>query len=109
MHRLTFWTKILAFSLIVVLLTVRIGSFSQETFVYPVQDVIFKTANISEGNAKHKPSSLKPKRIAGEAFCEAVSLLVEIHLTETRLTVFFPFKALPEVYLDIFIPPDEPA
>lgn len=106
MHRLTCPTKILAFSLVLVLLTVRIGSFSQETFVYPIQDVIFKTAKISEENSKHKPTSLKLKRIAGEAFYDAVPLLVEFHPTETRLTAFYPFRAFPEVYLDIFIPPD---
>lgn len=109
MHRLTFSTKILAFSLILVLLTVRIGSFSDETFVYPIQDVIFKTAHISEENAKHKPSCLKLKRASGEAFCSAVQLLAEFRPQETRLTAFSPFKVLPEVYLDIFIPPDEPA
>jgi hypothetical protein len=109
MRRLTFSLKILAFSLILVLLTVRIGSFSQETFVYPIQDVIFKTAKISEENAKHKPSSLKPKRCAGEVFCAAAQLVVEFHPLETWLTPCFPYHALPEVYLDIFIPPDEQA
>lgn len=109
MHRLTLSAKILAFALILVLLTVRLGSFSQETFVFPIQDVIFKTAHISAENAKHKPSSLKPKRISGEAFFTEVQLLTECCPLETRLTPCSPYKDLPEVYLDIFIPPDEPA
>ena len=107
MRRLTLCTKILAFSLILVLLTIRLGSFSQETFVQPVQDVIFKTANISEETAKHKPSTVKPKRVTGEVFCGAVALVVEYHPLETRLTPCVRYQALPEVYLDIFIPPDE--
>jgi hypothetical protein len=107
MRRLTFCSKILAFSLILVLLTIRLGSFSQETFVQPVQDVIFKTANISEETGKHKPSSVKAKRATGEVFCGAVQLVVEYHPLETRLTPSFRYQFLPEVYLDIFIPPDE--
>jgi hypothetical protein len=107
MRRLTFCTKILAFSLILVLLTIRLGSFSRETFVQPVQDVIFKTANISEETAKHKPSTLKPKRATGEVFCGAVAWVVEYHPLETKLTPCVRYQALPEVYLDIFIPPDE--
>ena len=109
MRRLTFWTKIFALTLVVVLLTVRIGSFSQEAFVYPVQDVIFKTAKLSEENAKHKPSGMKPKRSAGEAVSSTAQPLVGFFPLETRLTPCFPYQALPEVYLDIFIPPDEPA
>jgi hypothetical protein len=109
MRRLTFCTKILAFSLVLVLLTVRLGSFSDETFVYPIQDVIFQTAHISAEDAKHKPSCLKLKRASGEAFCSAVHLPLEFLPHETRLTPCFPYQALPEVYLDIFIPPDEQA
>jgi hypothetical protein len=108
MRRLNVYPKILAFALALVLLTVRIGSLSDETFVYPVQDVIFKTAHISAEDAKHKPSGLKAKRAAGDAFCSAVLLQLEFFPLETRLTPCFSYKALPEVFLDIFIPPDEP-
>jgi hypothetical protein len=109
MNRLTFPTKILAFALILVLLTVRLGSLCQETFVQPIQDVIFQTAHISEEDAKHKPSCLKPKRAAGEVYYGAVPLMVEFFPLETRLMPCFPYQALPEVYLDIFIPPDKQA
>jgi hypothetical protein len=107
MHRLTFNTKILAFTLILVLLTVRLGSFSDETFVQPIQDVIFQTAHISTEDVKHKPSCLKSKRTSGDAFCRAVQPQLDFFPLETRMTPCSPFKALPEVYLDIFIPPDE--
>jgi hypothetical protein len=109
MRWLNFSTKILAFSLILVLLTVRIGSFSDETFVYPVQDVLFKTAHISAEEAKHKPSGLKTKRATGDVFCSAVQQQLEFFPLETRLTPCFPYHPLSEVYLDIFIPPDEQA
>ena len=107
MRRLTFCTKILAFSLILALLTLRIGSLSRETFVQPVQDVILQTAKISEENTTHKPSGLKPKRATGEVVPSQAQLLVEFFPLETRLTPCLPYQALPEVYLDIFIPPDE--
>lgn len=109
MRRLTFSSKFLALSLVLVLLTIRIGSFSQETFVQPVQDVIFQTEKISEETAKHKPSALKPKRAVGEAVADGAQLLVQFFPLETRLTPCLPYQSLPEVYLDIFIPPDERA
>jgi hypothetical protein len=109
MRKLNFSAKILSFALILVLLTVRIGSFSDESFVYPIQDVIFETAHLSSEDAKHKPSGLKTKRATGDVFCGAVQQQLEFFPLETRLTPCFPFKALPEVYLDIFIPPDERA
>lgn len=107
MRRLTLFSKVLAFSLVLVLLTLRLGSFSQETFVQPVQDVIFQTAHISEETTKSKPSALKPKRATGEVIASGAQLLVHFFPLETRLTPCLPYQPLPEVYLDIFIPPDE--
>jgi len=109
MHRLNSFTKILALALVLVLLTVRLGSFCEETFVHPIQDVIFQTAHISAEDAKHKPSCLKTKRASGDAFCDAMKPELDFFPFETRLVPFPAFAALPEVYLDIFIPPDEPA
>jgi len=109
MRRLTLFSKILAFSLVLVLLTIRIGSFSQVTFVQPVQDVIFQTAKICEETAKSKPSALKPKRAAADAVANGAQLLIQFFPLETRLMPCLPYQSLPEVYLDIFIPPDERA
>lgn len=109
MRRPTLWIKILALSLALVLLTIRIGSFSKETFVQPVQDVIFQTAKISEETTKQKPSALKPKRATGEVVASASQLLTPFYPMLTRLIPCLPYQALPEVYLDIFIPPDEQA
>jgi hypothetical protein len=109
MRKLNLSARILSFALILVLLTIRIGSFTDETFVYPVQDVIFKTAHISSEEAKQKTSGLKTKRTAGDIFCSAAQLQLDFFPLESRLTPSSPYKALPEVYLDIFIPPDEPA
>lgn len=109
MRRLPFCSKILAFSLVLILLTVRLGSFSQETFVQPVQDVIFQTAKVCEDDVKHKPSALKSKRATGEAVASATQLLVQFFPLETRLMPCLSCQAPPEVYLDIFIPPDEQA
>lgn len=105
MRRLPPCGRIIAFALVLVLLTVRIGSLSQETFVYPIQDHIFKTAHIIEENAKHKPPSLKPKRSADLFFGDS-EITVEFLPVERELVPFSPFQSLAEVYLDIFIPPD---
>lgn len=109
MHRLPFSGRFLALALILVLLTVRLGALSRETFVQPVQDFLFKTAHVSSEDAKQKPSTLKPKRPSVDLFCSRVEVAVAYQPLITALVPFSPFHALPEVYLDIFIPPDKTA
>jgi len=99
----------LALTLIVVIVTIRLGSLSHETFVKPVEDFISSTAHLSEDDQRPKPSCLKPKRALADAFLGAAPALEPYLPPISRLVVFTPFTAIPEVYLEIFIPPDEAA
>jgi len=109
MRRLFPRTRILAFLLVLVLLTTRFGSLSQETFVHPIQDFIFKTAHLSADDAKAKSHFFKVKRAIADAFCNDVPVLADYIPVVTELDCVLPYNALPEVYLDIFIPPDKAA
>lgn len=56
--------RILAFCMVLVLLTVRLGSFSEEVFVTPLEDAIFDVAIVSadETGPQTKPQAVKSKR-----------------------------------------------
>ncbi len=109
MRRLLPCDRILAFLLILIVLTARIGSLSDETFVHPIQDFIFKTAHLSADDAKAKTHGFKVKRAVADAFFSEMPVLADYIPVVSELEHVLPYNALPEVYLDIFIPPDQVA
>jgi hypothetical protein len=106
MHRLIPNSRILAFALILALLTARLGSLGQETFVQPIQDVIFKTAHISADVTKAKTSCFKVKRFVSDGFFTDPPVLADYFPVIIEEVSFLPYVTFPEVYLDIFIPPE---
>jgi len=110
MNRCPFPAKCLAVALVLVLLTVRLGCFTEEAFVKPVEDCLFGSAFIAadaEGRGK-LPVFLKSQALfiwdlAGEP-------LPPVILQESSVA-----PALPPVLLlfsfpeDIFIPPESSA
>jgi len=109
MRRFTLCRRMLAVALVVVIVTLRLGSLSHETFVKPVQDFISKTAYFSEDDQRPKFPLVKPKRALADAFLGNAPDLEPYLPPISRLIVYTPFTAIPEVYLEIFIPPDEAA
>ena len=98
--------KTIPLILVAALLTARVGSFSHQVFVQPVQEVLFHMPVLTDGDMKPRTAAFQFKRI----FAEAPLLL------DARVSLpFFPpvpvnypprvEKALPEVYLKAFIPP----
>jgi hypothetical protein len=111
MRRFFFPLRFLAFFLVLVLLTVRLGSYADETFATPIEDVIFDVAFIAaaEGSGQTKPPLFKPKRAADLAFCETDALIPAYLPPVAVLTPHTPFRSWLDVCLDIFVPPDERA
>lgn len=108
MRRFNFPLQILAFALVLVLLTVRLGSYTDETFTTPIEDVLFDVAFIAatEDSSKAKPPIFKPKRAFDFAYCGDVGLLPAYVPTVAELIPHSPFRGFAEVYLDIFVPPE---
>ncbi len=100
--------RVFAFALVLVLLTVRIGSYTTEVFVTPLQDYISDIAFINQDNsgADAKPNVFKPKRAFDFFFLEGRGLLTFLPSPIEMLAPCIPFRAFPEVYLDIFVPPE---
>lgn len=100
--------RALAFMMILVLLTVRLGSFGEQVFVTPVETAIFDIASVTDNhnNPHAKPSALKYK------------CTLDCVLSQTDLSLPNPFQVplspsahIPsffprEIGFEIFIPPE---
>lgn len=100
--------RILAFSMILVLLSVRLGSFGEELFVTPVEDAIFDVAFVSvdDNGPQTKPAAIKYK---GTLDCDlpqgdiSVPGPVSINVV---LSPYVPAWSPRDLVSDIFIPPE---
>lgn len=97
----------LALLLIAALLALRLHTLTPEVFVVPYQDFLKDTPTIySETSpAKAGTPGFKPKRQLDLTCLEPVHLLPVVR-EALPLIPFQPFFALPEVYLDILVPPE---
>ncbi len=100
--------RVLAFSMILVLLAVRLGSFSEEAFITPIEDAIFDVAFVS---ADEKGPQTKPQAVKSKRALECDVLHYDVPMPRPVLTTavrpmhvptFFP----EEVAFEIFIPPE---
>ncbi len=99
-----------ALLLVVSLLTGRLGSVSHTAFVEPIQNFISKKAQFVEDNTPRKSIFFKTKRSLSDVASTAeISLLEAYRPAFSKLIPCSPFAAIPEVFLDIFIPPDPPS
>lgn len=106
MGQLSALRKIFGLVLIVALLTARIGSLSHETFVEPIQSYISQAAFFSSDDAKPAPILCKPNRPSEAVVWGEEAALPAYFPLIQNLSSYQPFQAMPEVFLDIFIPPD---
>jgi hypothetical protein len=108
MNHLLTHRRTLALLLIVAVMTARIGSFSYERFVQPIQSYISKAPFLAEGETTGKIPIVKLKR----SLLDVASMLSMEDLIKrpqpalSLLISFQPFVRLPEVYLEKFDPPD---
>ncbi len=98
--------KLIAFTLIWVFFTIRLGNVSHETFVAPIQQYIAKIAYVADGNTQAPVFPFKSKRTLLETF----ELRPQLELSPQPLLVGGysaqrPLTSPPEVYLEPFIPP----
>jgi hypothetical protein len=101
----------LAFSMILVLLAVRLGSLRDEVFSTPVEDAIFGNAFVTT-----EDNVTQTRLIAVKFKCAFESNLplheVSLLCPQPVATIFSPYVPLclaPEVAFEIFIPPESPA
>lgn len=102
--------RVLAFCMILVLLVVRMGSFSEEVFVTPVEDAIFDVAFISADEAGPQTKLLIKSKRALE--CDLLQYEVPevpsvqvIMVLSRHVPEFFP----EDITREIFIPPERSA
>lgn len=93
--------------LILALLAGQLYFAPEKSFIVPCQDYLKDTPTISaeETSAECSFVTLKQKKFVDLFLTQAVTLF-SVSSHETRLISYAPFSALPEVFFDIFIPPD---
>lgn len=101
--------RIIALFIVCALLTVRLGGFSEEIFVTPIEDNLFGIAFIAEaGDGVHKPSVLAKSQIALD--WDVAPGHFDLPLISRASLVLQPApycqKDLPGIYREIFIPPE---
>ena len=106
--RATHVLTLIAVVLILAILTMRIGSVSHFSFVKPIQNYISKASSLQEDNIRQKVTFFKIKRSLQDVAPDSSSSGLPPYLPfVSRLVPKPSFQALPEVYLDILLPPDE--
>lgn len=102
--------RILAFCMILVLLAVRLGSFSDEVFVTPVEDALFDVAFVSvDEKGPQSKAQIKSKRaFECELLQYEVPALPSVQVV-AALPAHVPEFALEDITTEIFIPPEWPA
>jgi hypothetical protein len=98
----------LAFCMILVLMTVRLGNFSEEMFVTPVANAIFDVVFISADDlgSPAKGQTLKLKFSVDCALRQCEVILQKPVLAPAVPSAFVPLFAPNEVAFEIFIPPE---
>lgn len=105
-----FLCKSLAFFLVVALLTSRLGTYSHEMFVEPIQEFISQTAAVYDDASPQGKTSyiLKVKKLLSDiANLEQLEISTVISPALETEVVLQKFTMPPAVYLDILVPPDE--
>lgn len=100
--------RALAFSMILVLLTVRLGSLSEELFVTPVEDALFDTAfvNAADKGPLDKPLAAKYKcALECDLPQYQVSVISPLHLPVTPSASVQIFSPQGNAF-KIYIPPE---
>lgn len=97
-----------AFCMVFVMLIVRLGTFSEELFVTPVEDAIFDVAVVETGNQnpQTRPLAVKHK---GFLDCDLPRFVIAVRapLPATPLVSFrLPLLSPLDVAFEIFIPPE---
>ena len=98
--------RLIAFTLIGVFITIRLGNISYETFVQPIQHFISDTAFIADGNVKAPGFSFKYKPGLLDTF--ELRQTIELSPLPSLFCGYSeqpPLKSPPEIYLERFIPP----
>lgn len=109
-RRANFVGRILALAMILVLLCVRLGNYSEEKLIIPVEDALFGVAFISDGaNPLSKPHVIKSKALL-DADMPPFRITVRIappiiEAVPDDVSVSYPDEWTGE----IFIPPEQPA
>ena len=104
-------SRLLAFSMILVLLTARLGSYSEEVLVTPVEDAIFDIAFMVDGgkSPQTKYQVIKTKALLdGELVQYQVPVRIAVPMSEAVpdcVPAFSPADWVGE----IFIPPEQPS
>jgi len=93
--------------LILALLAGQLYFIPKDSFIVPCQDYLKDTPTISavESTVECSFVALKQKKFVDLCLFKTVAV-PSLSSYETRLITYAPFSAVPEVYLDIFIPPD---
>ena len=106
--RLSFLKKILALSLVVMGLSLRLGSLTEEVFIKPVEDALFHKVflaadHLFEGKLiKAKPNSLVSE-IPGDPPESKMPVVEDSVEPETQFVSHLPLR---DILSEIFIPPE---
>jgi len=98
--------RLLALSMVLLLLTIRLGSFTEETFVTPVEDAIFDVAFISDVDHSLPTKVIKSQRALD---CDLPSSKVSTPprtLILALLPAYVPVFLPDEIPREIFVPPE---
>jgi hypothetical protein len=108
MHRLERAKKIFALVLAVALLTLRMGAYTQEGFVEPIQNFISRTVLVTGEHSDQRLPFFKPKTSVADPvlFFRDTEILGEFHPSVSLLDPLPLFWRQVEVSSDIFIPPE---
>lgn len=104
------YCKGLAFLLIVVLLATRLGSYTHEMFVGPIQEHISQIAAVcaDEESPEKTPYLFKVKRLLSDIVNpEQIEIVFVLTPALDPQLPSQKFTMPPDVYLDIVVPPDE--
>jgi hypothetical protein len=100
--------RLLACSMILVLLTVRLGSYREQVFITPVEDAIFDVAFVcaADKNSQTKPLTIKHKCTFDCDLPQYLGALSRLDPVALLLSAYVPVCSPHEVAFDIFIPPE---
>jgi hypothetical protein len=105
-----FFRQLIAVALVLSILTMRIGSVSHVNLVQPIQNFLTKTPTLKDDNLRTKLIFFKIKRALHDLTSLEETPGLPPHLPPvSRLRSERLFQTPPEVFLDIFRPPDENA
>jgi hypothetical protein len=107
MRRYSLTKKILSLLVVVALLSLRLGSLTDEIFATPVEEAIFDCAFIAEENhTEGKSIKVKPKRMFEIVLTSVDAIHPHIETPEPVKRAVVPVLVLQEFPFEIFIPPE---